>query len=92
MNCQLIGPSFSFSSMTPLVKKRSIEPARLREHAAVGGEARTLEREDETVRRLVMPFGEALRLLRAVIGAVDLDGGQLAAGIFELPLLRELLG
>ena len=25
MNCQLIGPSFSFSAMTPLAKKRSIE-------------------------------------------------------------------
>jgi hypothetical protein len=27
MNCQLIGPSFSLSSATPLAKKRSIEEA-----------------------------------------------------------------
>src|SRR5437870_5399261 len=39
-----------------------------------------------------MPFAEAFRPLRAVIGAVDLDAGQLRAGVFQLALLREALG
>src|ERR1700686_319542 len=39
-----------------------------------------------------MPFGESLRLLRAVKGAVDLDRCELAAGIFELTFLREFVG
>ena len=61
----------------------------LRQYAAIGAEARTLQREDEIVRRLLAPSGEALGLLRAVIGAVDLDRGQLARGIFELALLGQ---
>src|SRR5690606_26533468 len=63
----------------------------LRQHLAVGREAWPLQGEDEAVRRLVMPLGEARRLLRTVIGAVDLDRGQLRGGIFQLALLRQLL-
>jgi hypothetical protein len=64
----------------------------LGEDAAMGGVARPLEREHEIVRRLARPFAEAVRLLRAVERAVDLDRGQLAAGIFELARLCEPLG
>ena len=78
--------------MTPLAKKRSIDCARLGKNPAVGGEPRPLDREDEAVRRLVVPLGEALRLLRAIVGAVDLDRGQLAAGVFQLALLRQAFG
>src|ERR1700730_3530361 len=39
-----------------------------------------------------MPFREALRLLRAVKSAVDLDRCELTAGIFELTFLREFVG
>src|SRR6185437_5201379 len=65
--------------------------AGLRQHAAIGGEARALQREYKTVRHLARPFAEALRLLRAVIGAVDLDRGQLRGGIGQLLRLRKLL-
>ena len=39
-----------------------------------------------------MPLHEARRLLRAVIGAVDLDRGQFRARILELARLRQALG
>src|SRR5206468_5597125 len=54
------------------------------EIGAVRRNARPLEREDEILRRLVIPTAEAHRLLRAVEGAVDLDRRQLPAGIAEL--------
>src|SRR5438128_10907561 len=54
----------------------------LRQHRAVGGIARRLEREHEIIRRRGRPFAKAFRLLGAVEGAVDLDGGELAARIF----------
>src|SRR5207247_5645115 len=38
-----------------------------RQHAAVGGEARSLQREHEAVRHLTGPFAKALRLLRTVV-------------------------
>src|SRR3984957_8464608 len=63
----------------------------LRQHAAMGGKARPLEREHEIIRRLRRPAPEALRLLAAVEGAVDLDGGDGAAGMLELARLRQLL-
>ncbi len=50
----------------------------------VGDEAAGLQREDETIRHVGCPFGKGLRLLRTVIGAVDLDDLQLAAGIIQL--------
>ena len=65
--------------------------AGLRQHAAVGRKARSLQREHKTVRHLARPFAKALRLLRAVIGAVDLDRGQLRGGVGQLLRLRELL-
>src|SRR5215510_14566783 len=66
--------------------------AGFRQHAAVGGKAWALDGEDETVRHLTGPFAKALRLLRAVIGAVDLDRGQLRGGVGQLLRLCELLG
>ena len=66
--------------------------AGLRQHAAVGGEARALHREHEAVGHLARPFAKALRLLRAVVGAVDLDRGQLGGGVLQLLRLRELVG
>ena len=92
MNCQLTGPSLSFSSVTPLAKNLSIEFARLRQHPAVGGKARTFQGENKILGRFVMPFAEAFRLLRTVIGAVDLDAGEVGAGIFQLPFLGEAFG
>src|SRR5262245_4805088 len=65
--------------------------AGFRQHAAVGGETRALHREDETIRHFARPLPNAFRLLRAVIGAVDLDRGQLRGGVGQLLRLRELL-
>src|SRR5690606_14449416 len=45
---------------------------------AVGHVGRTLDREDEPVRRLLPPGAETLRLLQAVVRRVDLDGAELA--------------
>src|SRR4029077_17138859 len=59
------------------------------QHSAVGGKARPLEREDKSVRRFLAPTDEAFWSLRAVEGAIDLDRGQAAAGIFQLALLRQ---
>ncbi len=63
--------------------------ARIGQYLAISGKARRLEREDETVRRLVTPFGVGLRLLRPIEGAVDLDRRKMAAGVFEFAFLRE---
>src|SRR5262249_30579270 len=41
---------------------------------------------------LARPLAEALRLLRAVIGRVDLDRGEVLARVGELLRLREPLG
>src|SRR5262249_60334187 len=82
--CQSTGPSFDFNSSTPLAKKRSIDWPGLGQHAAVGRELRTFEREHEIVGRLGRPFAKAIRLLRPVEGGVDLDRGELAAGVFQL--------
>src|SRR5271165_3550778 len=62
------------------------------EDAAVGGEARALHRKDEVVRRCVAPFPEAVGGLGAVIGAVDLDRGELSAGVFEFARMGQALG
>src|SRR5262249_6254139 len=50
---------------------------------------RTLQREDEILRRVVMPPAEARRLLGAVECPVDLDRGDAPAGVSELILLRQ---
>src|SRR5262245_44662687 len=65
--------------------------ARFVELAPVGAVARSLHGEDEACGRLVAPFGPARRLEARIIGAVDLDRGELAAGIFQLALLRQIL-
>src|SRR5260370_15260758 len=54
------------------------------------GEPRPLDREHEILRRLVAPAPEARRFLRAVEGAVDLDRGELPAGVFELAHLGQV--
>src|SRR5262249_46463431 len=41
---------------------------------------------------LFAPAGKALRLLAAIISAIDLDRGQMLARIFKLALLRQALG
>src|ERR1700721_2653312 len=45
----------------------------LRQHAAVGGKARAFQGEHKAVGHLACPFAKTLRLLRTVVGAVDLD-------------------
>src|SRR5262249_9405724 len=64
----------------------------LGQHPAVGRELRAFEREHEIVGRLGRPFAKAIRLLRPVEGGVNLDRGELAAGVFELARLRQPLG
>jgi len=56
------------------------------------GVARRLQRKHETRRRLLAPGRVDRRLLRAVVGAIDLDRGQLATGVFELAPLHEPRG
>src|SRR5690606_15295302 len=46
---------------------------------------------DEAVRRLVPPLHPAVGFEGGVVGAVDLDRGQLAAGVLQLALLAPLL-
>ena len=92
MNCQLIGPSRSPSSTRPWLTKRSTDSPGLGQHAAVGAEARGLHREHEAVGRLGAPLGPARRLEARIVGAVDLDRGELAAGIFQLALVGQVLG
>src|SRR3546814_9915904 len=45
---------------------------------------------DKAFRRGGRPFGEAFRLLRRIIGGVDLYRRQTAGGMFQLLRLREL--
>src|ERR1700730_8402960 len=63
--------------------------ARAGEIGAGRRHSRPFEREDETLRRLVMPAAITRRFLRAVEGTVDLDRGEPAAGIAELARLRQ---
>src|SRR5262249_4709384 len=65
--------------------------AGLAQDAAVGGEARCLDGEHEAVGHLARPPAEALGLLRAVIGRVDLDRGEALARVGEFLRLREPL-
>ena len=66
--------------------------AGLREHTAIGREARALDGEDKALGSFACPFAEALRLLRAVVGRIDLDRGQVLAGVGQLFRLRQALG
>ena len=63
-----------------------------RQQLAVGGEAVGFEREHEAVRRLVAPPCEGGRFEGAVVGAVDLDRRQLAAGVLQFLAVRQALG
>src|SRR5581483_3823439 len=63
----------------------------LGQHAPIGAEARCLQGEDEAIRRLGAPLLPALGLEARVVGAVDLDRGELAAGILQLALVRQVL-
>jgi hypothetical protein len=74
-----------------LVDEHANRFAGRREQFAVGDVARALDGEDEALRRLVAPLDPARRLEGGVVGAVDLQRGELAAGIFELALLGQLL-
>src|SRR5690606_16125808 len=58
--------------------------------AANGDVARSLQRKDEPGWRFGGPFRIGGRLLRTVIGAVDLDRAQMPAGIFQLASLYQL--
>src|SRR3546814_507639 len=64
--------------------------AGLRQSAPVCGIAPRLGGEDKAFRRGGRPFGEAFRLLRRIIGGVDLYRRQTAGGMFQLLRLREL--
>src|SRR5262245_6212667 len=63
----------------------------LRQQPLLHDVARPLDREHEAIGNLLAPFGESGRRLRAVEGAVDLDGGELGAGICELLGVRQTL-
>ena len=56
----------------------------------MGHEAGTLHREDEPVRRLVVPAPERVGPLQAVERAVDLDGGQVRGEVFQFAPVRQL--
>src|SRR3546814_8360702 len=57
-------------------------------HLPVGRKARRLDAEPEAVGHRFGPVRKGFRLLAAIIGAVDLDPGQLPPGIVQLALLR----
>ncbi len=61
------------------------------QYPAVGRKTRRLDRENEIVGRLLLPLDERRAFLRAVVGAVDLDRRQPAAGELELARLRQFL-
>ena len=69
-----------------------MEFARFGKDPPVGGKARALDREHETVGHGRRPLAEAFRLLRTVERRVDLDRGQPARGVGELLRLREAVG
>src|SRR5690606_425503 len=64
---------------------------RLGQDLAVGHKAVALDGKDKAVRDTGGPLGEGFRLLAAIIGAVDLYGGKLAACIFKLPFLGKVV-
>ena len=66
--------------------------ARLAENCPIGRKSGRLQGEDETVGRFIAPFGEGLRFLRAVKGAVDFDRREMTAGVFKLAFLQPLVG
>src|SRR5690606_22348676 len=65
--------------------------AGIRESCMFGDVARRLQREHEAIRCLVAPFRIDRRLLRTIVGAVDLDCSEVAARVFELAPLRQAI-
>src|SRR6185312_382662 len=61
----------------------------IRQFSSVGGKARALYGEDEALRRLIPPPGEACRFLGAVEGRVDLDRRHAPACVVQFLGLRE---
>ena len=80
------------SSVTPESRNSLIEFARFREHAAVRGVTRSLDRKYEVVRRFTRPVRKRRRFLRAIVGAVDFDGGKLSARVVQFLGLCEFVG
>ena len=89
--CQRIGPSFDSSSSTPLAKNRSIEEPASASTRRLVANCGPLSENTKSSGVSSGPFAEARGLLRAVEGAVDLDRGELAAGVFEFARLRQSL-
>src|SRR5690348_8393120 len=58
----------------------------------MGDEAAPLEREDEIVRRLLVPATEAVRSLQRIEGAIDLNRVEGTTGKFELATVRQAFG
>ena len=85
------GPELCLQLQHAARKKAPDGVAGFGQHPAMSRKARRLEREHEIIRRLGRPFAKALAFLRAVEGAVDLDRGDLAAGVLELARLRQPL-
>src|SRR3546814_2222963 len=81
-----------FRSCQPLGQRFLDRSGAFFQHFAVGGEARCLDAELEAVGDGLRPIGEGLGLLATIIGAVDLDAGQMLSGIFELAFLCEAGG
>ena len=92
MNCQLSGPSFIFSRVMPLSRNFSTEgpdSASTQRLVAKRGpfKVKTKSSGVSSCQRAKLSGFRGV-----VIGAVDLDGGELMAGIFQLALLAKALG
>src|SRR5688500_8229091 len=57
----------------------------------MGDETAAFEREDEVLRRLVIPLLIVLRALEGIERAVDLDRVEFGGGVFQLALLGQAL-
>ena len=90
-SCHRIGPSFSPSSTRPDPTKRVTDSPASPSTRRLVTKRLPFSENDETVRRLARPFGEGRRLEGRIVGAVDLDGRHLPAGILQLLRLRQLL-
>src|SRR3546814_9505440 len=61
----------------------------LRQHLRCHDPLRRLGRKHEAIRRFVAPFRVRRRLLGTVVGAVDLDRADVAAGVLQLAPLHQ---
>src|SRR5262249_9648797 len=66
--------------------------ARARQLPAIGAIARSFDQENEAPGGLVPPFRPTRRPEQGIVGAVDLDGGEAAAGELELAAVWKALG